>query len=177
MIICLGDATATVREWEDADAAKLSGLAGMNALGRLGPSDGSFFTVKMERLTDPRTTFVIGLQGARPSSTPILLGCTWSDAVWIGADQAVYSINIHTGHVKESGFESPFTEFYVSSKLNVLVAVCESGMRCFNADGSERWRTDTDLIEDLRWTEDTVTVEQLGQPSAVISLEDGHIAT
>jgi hypothetical protein len=64
-------------------------------------------------------------------------------------------------------------EFFVSRKLDVLAVVHESGMRCFNNDGSERWRTNTDLIEDLRWTEETVTVEQLGRPSVVISLADG----
>jgi hypothetical protein len=43
------------------------------------------------------------------------------------------------------------------------------------ADGSERWRADTDLIEDLRWTEETVTLEQMGRPAVVLSLTDGHI--
>jgi hypothetical protein len=48
-------------------------------------------------------------------------------------------------------------------------------MRCFDADGSERWRADTDLIDGLRWTEEAVTVEQVGPPPVVIPLADGHI--
>jgi hypothetical protein len=131
--------------------------------------------VRIDRLTGSRTTVVLGIQGTRPSSAPTLLGCTWADAVWIGADLAAYAVDTRSGRVTESNFESPFMEFFVSRKLDVLAVVYESGMRCFNADGSERWRADTDLIEDLRWTEDAVTVEQMGRSAVVISLADGHV--
>jgi hypothetical protein len=173
--VCLGDATAAIREWADAAAAEVWGPASMTMLGRPDSVDGSFFTVRVDRLTAPRTTLVLGLHGAQPSSAPTLLGCTWAGAVWIGADLAVYAVDMGSGRVTETKFESPFMEFFVSRKLDVLAVVYESGMRCFQADGSERWRADTDLIEDLRWTEETVTVEQMGRPAVVLSLTDGHI--
>ena len=173
MIVCLGDATAIVREWADATIAEVSGPAGMTMLGSPGAADGSFFTVRIGRVTEPRSTIGLGLWGARPSSAPTLLGRTWADAVWIGADLAAYAVDLRSGRVTESNFESPFMEFFVSRKLDVLAVVHESGMRCFNNDGSERWRIDTDLIEDLRWAEEAVTVEQLGRAPVVISLADG----
>jgi hypothetical protein len=173
LIVCLGGTTATVREWSDPTVAEVSGPAGMTMLGRRASADGSFFTVRIDRITEPGTTINLGLQQARPSNAPTLLGRTWADAVWIGADLAAYAVDLRSGRVTETDFESPFLEFFVSRKLDVLVAVYESGMRCFNADGSERWRADTDLIEDLRWTDEVVTVEQLGRPPVVISLADG----
>ncbi|MGW4940105.1 hypothetical protein ACWEOZ_00745 [Actinoplanes sp. NPDC004185] len=177
MIICLGDATAIVRAWADATVAEVSGPAGMTMLGGPASGDGSFFTVRIDRVTEPRTTVGLGLWGARPSSAPTLLGRTWAGAVWIGADLAAYAVDLRSGRVTASNFESPFMEFFVSQKLDVLAVVHESGMRCFNNDGSERWRTDTDLIEDLRWTEEAVTVEQSGRPPMVISLADGSGVT
>ena len=143
LIVCLGDTTATVREWAGPAVAEVSGPAGMTMLGNPASADGSFFTVRIDRVTDPRTTIGLGLWGARPSSAPTLLGRTWADAVWIGADLAVHAVDLRSGRVTESNFESPFMEFFVSGKLDVLVAVYESGMRCFNGDGSERWRADT----------------------------------
>jgi hypothetical protein len=175
LIICLGDATASVREWVDATVAEVSGPGSMTTLGSPGADDGSFYTMRIDGPAGSRSTVVLGLHGARPSSAPTLLGRTWADAVWIGADLAVYAVDLRSGRVTESTFESPFMEFFVSRKLNVLAVVYESGMRCFDADGSERWRTDTDLIEDLRWTEEAVTVEQLGLPPVVIALADGHV--
>ena len=78
--------------------------------------------------------------------------------MWIGADLAAYAVDLHSGRVTESFFESPFMEFFVSRKPDVLVAVHESGMRCFNDDGSE----------------EAVTVEQMGRSPVVISLADGR---
>ncbi|WP_433720744.1 hypothetical protein ACQP2Y_36650 [Actinoplanes sp. CA-051413] len=173
LIICLGDATATVREWADATDAEVSGPAGMTMLGSPASADGSFFTVRVDGLAGSGSAISLGLQGARPSSAPTLLGRTWAGAVWIGADLAAYAVDLRSGRVTESNFESPFMEFFVSRKLDVLAVVHESGMRCFNNDGSERWRADTDLIEDLRWSEEAVTVEQLGRHPVVISLADG----
>jgi hypothetical protein len=173
LLICLGDATATVRQWADATVAEVSGPAGMTMLGSPASADGFFFTVRVDGLTGSGTTVTLGLRGARPSSVPTLLGRTWAGAVWIGTDLAAYAVDLSSGRVTESILESPFREFFVSRKLRLLAVVYESGMRCFNSDGSERWRADTDLIEDLRWTEETVTVEQLGRPAVVISLADG----
>jgi hypothetical protein len=173
LIVCLGDATAIVREWADVTVAEVSGPGGMTMLGSPASADGSFFTVRIDRVTEPMTTIGVGLWGARPSSAPTLLGRTWADTVWIGADLAAYAVDLRSGRVTESNSESPFMEFFVSRRLDVLAVVHESGMRCFDNDGSDRWRTDTDLIEDLRWTEEVVTVEQLGRPPVVISLADG----
>jgi hypothetical protein len=53
---------------------------------------------------------------ARPSSAPTLLGRTWADAVWTGADLAAYAVDLRPGRVTEGNSESLFMEFFVSRK-------------------------------------------------------------
>ena len=174
MIVCLGDATAEIREWEDLAAAEVSSPAELRMLGEPGSTDGSFFTVRLSRMTKVRANFSFGIGGSRPSSKPMLLGRTWSNAVWMGADSAVFAIDIETGQVTDHSFESPFVEFFVSRTLELLILACESGMRCFGKDGIERWRIDTDLIEDLHWAEESVMIEKMGRGELVLELKSGR---
>jgi hypothetical protein len=86
----------------------------------------------------------------------------------------VYAIDPVSGAVVEHGFESPFLEFFVPAAVGVLVVAFETGLRGFAPDGTERWRAQTDLIEDLRWSQATVTVEQMGLPAVELSLATGR---
>jgi hypothetical protein len=91
-----------------------------------------------------------------------------------GRTTAVFAIDAGTGQVTDHLFESPFVEFFVSSTLNLLVLACESGLCCFSEDGGERWRIDTDLIEDLHWAQDSVLIEQMGRGELVLDLKSGQ---
>jgi hypothetical protein len=173
MIVFLGDTRADIRECEDRTAAA---AAGPQMLSEPDPDTGSFFTVRLEGLTDPRSSHTYGVGGGPGSLVPALLGRTWGALVWLGAGLAVYAIDPVGGKVVEHGFESPFREFFVPASAGVLVVAFETGLRGFAPDGTESWRADTDLVEDLRWSQDTVTVEQMGLPAARISLATGRPA-
>jgi hypothetical protein len=163
VIVFLGDTKAEVNPAPDPVPADLH---------RLGEQ--TLFTVRLDRLVDPRATHVYGVAGGPGCLAPALLGRTWGGLVWLGAGRAAYAIDPVDGTVVEHGFESPFMEFFVPRSAGVLVVAYETGLRGFDPDGAERWRTDTDLIEDLRWSQEVVVVEQMGRAAVEIPLATGR---
>jgi hypothetical protein len=73
MIVFLGDTRADIRQCEDRTAAP----AGLQVLSGPDPDTDSFFTVRLDGLTDPRSTHTYGVGGGPGSLVPALLGRTW----------------------------------------------------------------------------------------------------
>ena len=171
--VSLGEVRACVRQWEDRAAAELA-VPGLTRIGGGPDGDGGcFWTVRLETLGDPRATCTLGVAGAAGPAGPSLLGRLWGGRVWLGAGRAVYAVDPWTVDVVEHGFESMVVEFAVPGPAGVLVVACETGLRGYGPDGSERWRRDTDLIVDLRWSLRTVTVEQMDAPPLTLLVDTG----
>lgn len=69
---------------------------------------------------------------------------------------------------------SVFYHFLPVRHLGLLVVVCETGLRCFEESGRERWRFDTDLVQQVRLLQDRLIVQVVNGPPVAIAATSGQ---
>ena len=113
--------------------------------------------------------------GAPPASPPLALGDEWGDTFWLAHGSAVHTFPRDREGAGQVDLDSPAVQIKLFADPGVLVVVCEVGVLGLQPDGHVRWSVPTDVITDVGWERDGVSVAHMDGPRLRIAVATGVV--